>query len=51
MYSIANNHDNDNILNMCNDKKFVFLFKFKWKYVCIYFIEKAWDERTEILYK
>ncbi len=47
LYSIVNN---DNILNMSNDEKFVFLLKFKWKYVCIY-LEKAWDKRTEILYK
>ncbi len=47
LYSIVNN---DNFLNMSNDEKFVFLLKFKWKYVCIY-LEKAWDKRTEILYK
>ncbi len=33
LYSIVNN---DNFLNMSNDEKFVFLLKFKWKYVCIY---------------
>ncbi len=31
LYSIVNN---DNVLNMSNDEKFVFLLKFKWKYVC-----------------
>ncbi len=35
---------------MSNDEKFVFLLKFKWKYVCIY-LEKARDNRAEILYK
>ncbi len=35
---------------MTNNEKFVFLLKFKWKYVCIT-LEKAWDKRTEILYK
>ncbi len=44
LYSIV---INDNFLNMSNDEKFVFLLKFKWKYVCIY-LEKAWDKRTEI---
>ncbi len=47
LYSIVNN---DNILNMSNNERFVFLLKFKRKYVCIY-LEKAWDKRTEILYK
>ncbi len=47
IYSIVNI---DNLLYMSNYKKFVFLLKFKWKYVCIYF-EKAWDKRTEILYQ
>ncbi len=47
LYSIVNN---DTFLNMFNDEKFVFHLKFKWKYVCIY-LEKAWDKRTEILYK
>ncbi len=37
-------------LNMSNDEKFVFILKFKWKCVCIY-LEKAQDQRTEILYK
>ncbi len=36
---------NNNFLNMSNDETFVFLFEFKWKYVCIY-LEKAWDKRT-----
>ncbi len=47
LYSIVNNNK---FINMSNDEKFVFLLKFKWKYVCIY-LEKAWDKRTEILYK
>ncbi len=47
LYSIANN---DNFLSMSNDEKFVFLLKFKWKYVCIY-LEKALDKNIEILYK
>ncbi len=46
-YSIVNN---DNFLNMSNDEKFVFLLKYKWKSVCIY-LDKAWDKRTEILFK
>ncbi len=41
LYSIVNN---DNFLNMSNAEKFVFLLKFKWKYVCIY-LEKAWDKK------
>ncbi len=47
LYSIVNNY---NFLNMSNDEKFVFILKFKWKCVCIY-LEKAQDQRTEILYK
>ncbi len=47
LYSVINN---DNLLNMSNDEKFVFLLKFKRKNVCIY-LEIAWDKRTEILYK
>ncbi len=47
LYSIVNN---DNFLNMSNEEKFIFLLKFKWRYVCIY-LEKAWSKRTEILYK
>ncbi len=47
LYSIVNN---GKFLSISNDEKFVFLLKFKWKYVCIY-LEKAWDNRTAILYK
>ncbi len=38
--------NNDNFLNMSNDKKFVFLLNFKLKYVCIY-LEKAWEEKQK----
>ncbi len=44
------NINNDNLLNMSNDEKLVFILKIKSKDVCIY-VGKAWDTITEILYK
>ncbi len=39
-----------NFYNMTDKDKFVYLMEFHWKDVSVY-LEKAWEKRTDILYK
>ncbi len=39
-----------NFYNMIDQDKFVYLMEFHWKEFRVY-LEKAWEKRTDILYK